>query len=399
MKKIVCLCLALCIIFTSASVFAENKITFVTDRGTAYSRADFGEMPLKRYATISEGVVKEYRADYTFEKTLLNAKIETDIKEETDGIITQYDKDGKLIKVENATIKGNTTVKLDQDVARAKGYVWQNDKIVSLGDSDATKPKKINVFLIGSSSAFNWPVRYYPGEGYGKFLADYFNPDYVNFVNNAVSGASSTTYLDDNKGLGYWPATRDAIKPGDYVIIEVGGNDPKHTKDENGNFSPEKYKENLMIMHKDVTDRGGIVIYVAASAPAVNINNKGRLLPESSRAELAVYRKEIAQETNSVYIDCVQEVFDYLNSKLDDKTFKSIEDLQGYYYRNRDWMMKPEAEGGFGLSYEDTLVPDNFEADKESDYVHTNLRGADLVARHLYEALMESDSPLKFYTK
>jgi len=399
MKKTICIALALCIILSSVSVFAENTITFVTDRGTAYSRADFGEMPLKRYVTISTNEVREMRAGYTFEKTALNAEIKTDIKEETDGIIICYDKDGKLSGVENTKIKGKTTVKLAEDVARAKGFVWQDGKIVSLGDSDATKPQKINVFLIGSSSAYTWPIRHYPGEGYGKFLGDYFNPDYVNFVNNAVSGASSTTYLDDQKGLGHWPTTRDAIKPGDYVIIEVGANDPKHTKDEMGEFSPEKYKENIMIMHNDVISRGGHVIYAAASSPVTNISKDGKILPERTRQEISGYRKQIAKETNSVYIDCVDAVNNYFNSLLKDKTFKSVEELQGYYFRNREWMMKPIEEGGFGLAYEDTIIPGNFEANKESDYVHTNLRGADVVAKYLYEELMKSDSPLKFYTK
>ena len=77
--------LVICVILSSVSVFAENTITFVTDRGTAYSRADFGEMPLKRYVTISTNEVREMRAGYTFEKTALNAEIKTDIKEETDG--------------------------------------------------------------------------------------------------------------------------------------------------------------------------------------------------------------------------------------------------------------------------------------------------------------------------
>lgn len=397
MKKIISVLIALSVILSSVSVFA-NSITLVTDRGTAYSKADFGEMPLKRYATITDGVVKEHRASYTFEKTDLNVKIDTDIKEEADAVLLNYDKDGKLSGVKEIKVKDTTTLKLTEEIARLKGFAWVDGKLVSLGDSDETKPKKINVFLIGSSSAFNWPVRHYPGEGYGKFLGDYFNPDYVNFVNNAVSGASSTTYLDDNKNLGYWPATRDAIQPGDYVIIEVGANDPKHTKDADGNFSPEKYKENIMIMHNDVISRGGHVVYAAASSPVTNIKN-GKIMPEPSRAEISLYRKEIAKQTNSVYIDCVQAVCDYFNSQLKDKTFKSIEELQGYYFRNRDWMMKPVEEGGFGLSYDDTIIPGNFEADKTHDYVHTNVRGADIVAKFLYQELMKSDSPLKFYTK
>lgn len=398
MRKIISILIALSVVLSSASVFAANKITLVTDRGTAYSRADFGEMPLKRYATIADSVVKEYRSNYTFEKTDLNVQIETDIKEEADALLVTYDNDGKLSGVMQTKVKGNTTLKLEEEPARLKGFAWVDGKVVSLGDSAETKPEKITVFLVGSSSAFNWPIRHYPGEGYGKFLGDYFNPDYVTFVNNAVSGASTTTYLDDNKNLGYWPTTRDAIKPGDYVLIEIGANDPKHTKDDEGNFSPEKYKANLMIMHNDVISRGGHVIYVAASSPAVNIKN-GKIMPESSRAEVSIHKKEFAKETNSVYLDCVQAVCDYFNSKLKDKTFKSVEELQGYYFRNRDWMMKPEIEGGFGLSYEDTIIPGNFEADNVKDYVHTNVRGADLVAKYLYEELMKSESPLKFYTK
>ena len=143
MKKIISVLIALSVILSSVSVFA-NSITLVTDRGTAYSKADFGEMPLKRYATIADSVVKEHRASYTFEKTDLNVKIETDIKEEADAVLLNYDKDGKLSGVKEIKVKDTTTFKLTEEIARLKGFAWVDGKLVSLGDSDETKPTFLN---------------------------------------------------------------------------------------------------------------------------------------------------------------------------------------------------------------------------------------------------------------
>jgi lysophospholipase L1-like esterase len=53
-------------------------------------------------------------------------------------------------------------------------------------------------------------------------LADYFDTAKINVVNRARGGRSSRTFLTE----GLWDQVMGALKPGDYVIMQFGHNDP-----------------------------------------------------------------------------------------------------------------------------------------------------------------------------
>jgi lysophospholipase L1-like esterase len=57
--------------------------------------------------------------------------------------------------------------------------------------------------------------------GWGERIKPYFDTNKINVVNHAIGGRSARTYYTE----GRWQKVADAIKPGDYVIIQFGHND------------------------------------------------------------------------------------------------------------------------------------------------------------------------------
>ena len=78
------------------------------------------------------------------------------------------------------------------------------------------------LFLIGNSTMRNgtkgngsngqW--------GWGYFANKYFDESKITVENQALGGMSTRTFYTD-----LWPAVRDALKPGDWVIVSIGHND------------------------------------------------------------------------------------------------------------------------------------------------------------------------------
>jgi lysophospholipase L1-like esterase len=85
------------------------------------------------------------------------------------------------------------------------------------GDLKAINPALPTLFIVGDSTAArnNDPDH----RGWGAVLVDYFDTTRINLVNQAQGGASFPSYYATR-----WPAVVDAIKPGDFVVIEFGHN-------------------------------------------------------------------------------------------------------------------------------------------------------------------------------
>jgi lysophospholipase L1-like esterase len=57
--------------------------------------------------------------------------------------------------------------------------------------------------------------------GWGERITPFFDTNKINVVNHAIGGRSARTYFTE----GRWQKVADAIKPGDFVIIQFGHND------------------------------------------------------------------------------------------------------------------------------------------------------------------------------
>jgi lysophospholipase L1-like esterase len=77
-------------------------------------------------------------------------------------------------------------------------------------------PALPTLFIVGDSTASNQADL-----GWGDHFAHYFNTTKINIANRARAGRSSRSYY--NEGL--WAGVLAEMKPGDYVLIQMGHND------------------------------------------------------------------------------------------------------------------------------------------------------------------------------
>jgi lysophospholipase L1-like esterase len=94
-------------------------------------------------------------------------------------------------------------------------------------------PKLPSLILIGDSTMRNGrddgQGKGAEGQwGWGHTIADLFAPAKINVVNRAVGGLSSRTYLTG----GNWERALAFVKPGDFVIMQLGTNDDGALNDE-----------------------------------------------------------------------------------------------------------------------------------------------------------------------
>lgn len=190
------------------------------------------------------------------------------------------------------------------------------------GFSIQTKPA---VILAGDSTVKNGAGDGANGQwGWGDALGLYFNLDKVTVSNRAVGGMSARTYYNSPT---HWKAVLSDIKPGDYVLIQLGhndnfGSDPsvgltgmylsKSSLLGTGEESQEVTLRNgqketvrtygwyLRQYVREAKARGGIPVLV--SPIPRNDWKDGKIMREASY-DYMVWTAEIAHEENVGYID------------------------------------------------------------------------------------------------
>ena len=86
--------------------------------------------------------------------------------------------------------------------------------------------------MIGDSTMSVYAANLYPRMGWGQPLGASFAPACATVVDKALSGRSSKSFFDE----GAWTPVKNALKSGDYVLIQFGHNDEKSD-------DPERYTE------------------------------------------------------------------------------------------------------------------------------------------------------------
>jgi len=87
---------------------------------------------------------------------------------------------------------------------------------ISAAPSLPLNPALPTLFIVGDSTARNQADL-----GWGDHLAHYFDTSRINVANRAIAGHSSRSYIQE----GHWDRVLAEIKPGDYVLIQMGHND------------------------------------------------------------------------------------------------------------------------------------------------------------------------------
>lgn len=89
-------------------------------------------------------------------------------------------------------------------------------------DRQPANPKLPTLFIVGDSTVRNGQGKGGNGQwGWGDLVGVYFDTSKINVVNWALGGRSSRTFITE----GRWDKVLDALKPGDFVLIQFGHND------------------------------------------------------------------------------------------------------------------------------------------------------------------------------
>jgi lysophospholipase L1-like esterase len=94
-------------------------------------------------------------------------------------------------------------------------------------------PALPTIFIVGDSTARNQADL-----GWGDHFAPLFDTTKINIANRAVAGRSSRSYY--NEGL--WDKVLSEMKPGDYVLIQMGHNDGGTTTPQTDTKARNSYK-------------------------------------------------------------------------------------------------------------------------------------------------------------
>jgi lysophospholipase L1-like esterase len=85
-----------------------------------------------------------------------------------------------------------------------------------LPTDQALNPHLPTVFVVGDSTARN-----NTDLGWGDHFASRFDTSRINVANRAIAGRSARSYITE----GHWAKVLDEIKPGDFVLFQLGHND------------------------------------------------------------------------------------------------------------------------------------------------------------------------------
>ena len=152
------------------------------------------------------------------------------------------------------------------------------------------------LFLAGDSTMADKPSTPPNLErGWGQMLRE-FMVEPANLQNHAMNGRSSKSFIDE----GRWGKILEALKPGDFVIIQFGHNDEKD-KDAK-RYAPARglYRENLIRFIADVRAKKAQPV-LATSICRRRFNEAGKLVDTHGDYTLVV--REVAAEQKVPLID------------------------------------------------------------------------------------------------
>jgi pectinesterase len=107
------------------------------------------------------------------------------------------------------------------------------------------------LFLAGDSTMADKPNPDHPERGWGQLLRELVLPP-LKLDNRAVNGRSTKSFRDE----GHWEAILEALKPGDWVLIQFGHNDEKQADPTRFTAPEGEYRANLERFVHETRGRG-----------------------------------------------------------------------------------------------------------------------------------------------
>lgn len=112
---------------------------------------------------------------------------------------------------------------------------------------------EITFFMLGDSTMADKPYAgSNPEKGWGQVFPPYFKEG-IRFESHAMNGRSTQSF----RAEGRWDTVMGRLKPGDYVIIELGYNDKKINSADRYAFADSTYRDNPEGFVTEVREKDG----------------------------------------------------------------------------------------------------------------------------------------------
>ena len=147
------------------------------------------------------------------------------------------------------------------------------------------------IYIAGDSTSTDQPRE--PFNSWGQMLTRFFKPE-IAIANHGESGESLRGFLGENR----WAKLLSVIRPGDYVLIQMGHNDQKEKGEGVGAFT--SYKSDLKRFVSDTRQHGATPVLVT-SMNRLTFDAAGKITNSLGDYPEAV--RQAAKEENVALID------------------------------------------------------------------------------------------------
>jgi lysophospholipase L1-like esterase len=151
------------------------------------------------------------------------------------------------------------------------------------------------VYVIGDSTASIYASDLYPRMGWAQPLPDFFAPACATIADKAISGRSSKSFYDE----GAWTPIKNALRKGDYVLIQFGHNDEKTDDAARGTDPYTTFQQYLSIYLDDTTAKGATPILLTP----INRNNWSGDTLQDTHGDYPPAMRDLAQKKQVSLVD------------------------------------------------------------------------------------------------
>ena len=176
----------------------------------------------------------------------------------------------------------------------ADGAVFKTLSICVTIGADGTIRR---IYLIGDSTVATYKDSQYPMAGWGQMLKYFFGSD-IQIINHAIGGRSSRSFWEE----GRWTPIYEALKPGDYVMIQFGHNDRDASKPERYT-SIADYKAYLANYVKQAKEKGAIPVLISPMVMNAWQNGTMRNVFTETGNDYRGAMQQVATEQKAAFVD------------------------------------------------------------------------------------------------
>ena len=204
-----------------------------------------------------------------------------------------------LVNARTPAIPGGGEVRLKDREKTFEARAWDNRLTLEFTDAHpAVRTVEVEkagnvptIYIVGDSTSTDQPRE--PFNSWGQMLPTFFKPE-IAIANHGESGESLRGFLGENR----WAKLLSVIKPGDYVLIQMGHNDQKEKGEGIGAFT--SYMSDLKRFVSDARQHGATPV-VVTPMNRQTFDDAGKITNSLGDYPEAV--RQVAKEENVALID------------------------------------------------------------------------------------------------